>query len=186
VEIETGEIHIGRFGDFDVALGTLNDVNLVPQTFHEASFVRGVYAISLGFGKSLFEELSLEDLGSLRENDALSRDGGGDEGDIFGQAGALYFFDGVHGGNGEVGRFAATSFFNNTGNLLDRNEGAHSIMDDDQFRVFGNKFERLSDGTLTGIGAFYDKDGLAKVLLANASVEAFEEIASGSNNDVTD
>jgi hypothetical protein len=52
VEIETGEFHVGRLGDFDVALGAVNDVDFVAEAFDESSFIGSANLIGGGFGKS--------------------------------------------------------------------------------------------------------------------------------------
>ena len=54
-EIEAGQFHIGRLGNFDVALGAVHDVNIVTQPFDEAGFVGSVDAVGGRPGKSLFQ-----------------------------------------------------------------------------------------------------------------------------------
>ena len=186
MKIETREVHVGGLGDFDVALRALDDVHFVAEAFHESCFVGGVYAIGFSIGEGLLEKMGFEDLGSLREHDTFPGNSGGDEGNIFGQTGAFHFFHRIHRGDGEDGCLAATRFFDDAGNLLDGDEGAHSIVDDDQFGVFGNEFEGVADGTLAGVGAFYDQDRLPELFLANASVEAIHDIRTGGDNDVGD
>jgi hypothetical protein len=78
VEIEAGEFHVRGFGDFDVALGAVNNVDIVAETFDEAGFIRGVDAIGSGAGEGFSQQFYLKNLGSLREDDPFPRDGGGD------------------------------------------------------------------------------------------------------------
>src|ERR1700747_1711847 len=82
IEVEAGEFHVGRLGDFDVAFGTVNDVDVVAKAFDETGFVGGVDTVGGGFGESFFQEFDMKDLRRLREDDALARNGAGDERDI--------------------------------------------------------------------------------------------------------
>jgi len=47
LKVETGEVHVGGPGDFDVALGAEDDVDVVADAFDEAGFVGGVDAVGL-------------------------------------------------------------------------------------------------------------------------------------------
>ncbi len=140
-------------GDFDVALGAEDDVDVVTEALDEAGFIGGVDAIGFGAGEGFFQELGRKSLGSLREDHAFARNGAGDERHIFREAGALYFFDGVHRGNAEDGGVAFAGFFDDAGDLLDGDKGADGVVDENDFGVGGDFAQGLSDGVLAGIAA---------------------------------
>src|ERR1700739_4294591 len=79
VKIEAGEFHVGGFGDFDVALGAVDNVDVVPEALDKTGFVGGVDAVSGGFCKSFFQELDEKNLRSLGEHDTFAGNGAGDE-----------------------------------------------------------------------------------------------------------
>src|ERR1700747_386370 len=139
--IEAGQFHVGWLGDFDVAFGAVDDVDIVAETFDETGFVGGAPAVPGGFGESLFQEFGLKDLRSLRENDAFARNGAGDERDVLRQATALNLFYGVHGGNAEDCGAAFAGFFDDARNLLASDEWANGVVDRDQFPIVANVFE---------------------------------------------
>src|SRR5258705_11117571 len=115
VQIEAGQFHVGWFGDFDVAFGAVDDVDIVAETFDETGFVGGVHAVRGGFGESLFQKFGLKDLRSLRENDAFAGNSAGDERAVLRQTTALYFLYGVHGGNAKDGGAAFAALFDDPG-----------------------------------------------------------------------
>src|SRR6266404_9354950 len=68
VEIKTCEFHVGRLGDFDVALRAVHDIDIVAETFDETGFVGSVDSVGSGFGESLFQQFGAEHLRRLRQH----------------------------------------------------------------------------------------------------------------------
>jgi len=161
-------------------------VDFKAETFDETGFIGSADAVFLGASERIFEELGLKDLGSLGEDNAFAGNGGGDKSNIFGQAGALYFFDCIHRGNAEDSGLAAAGFLDDARDVLDSDEGAHGVVDDDKFRVFRYVLEGLSDGGLTGDAAFYDTHRLFEVFLANADIEALDFVRARGDDDLRD
>ena len=164
----------------------MDDADFEAETFDKSGFVGRVDTVFLGAGEGVLQELCLEHLGSLSKDDALARNGSGDESDIFRQTGALHFLDCVHRGNAEYGGFAATRFFDDAGNVFDSNERADSVVDDDEFGVFGYVSEGLSNGGLAGVAALHNMHRLCEAFLLNAGIEAFDVLCAGGNDDLGD
>ncbi len=131
VEIEASEFHVGGLGDFDVAFGAVDDVDVVTEAFDEAGFVGGVDFVGCGPGESFFQQFGAKNLRRLREDHTFAGNGAGDERDVFGKAGALHFLDGIHCGNAEDGGAALAGFFDDAGNLFAGDEGANGVVDGD-------------------------------------------------------
>jgi len=186
MEVEAGEFHIRGLGDFDIAFGTLNDMDFVAEFFDETGFVGGGNAFFLGLCEGTLDELSFEDLRSLREYDAFARNGSGDERDVFGEAGALHLLDSVHRGNGKDGRVTAACFLNDTSDLFDSDEGTDGVVNDDEFRVCRNVFQGLADGALAGICPLHNQRGLSEFFFANAGIEFIDHFGAGGHDDVGD
>jgi hypothetical protein len=55
VEVEAGKFHVGGLGDFDVAFGAVDYVDVVAEAFDEAGFIGGVDAIGDGFGERFLD-----------------------------------------------------------------------------------------------------------------------------------
>src|SRR6266478_3657000 len=186
VQIEAGQFHVGWFGDFDVAFGAVDDVDIVAETFDETGFVGGVHAVRGGFGESLFQKFGLKDLRSLRENDAFAGNGAGDERDVLRQATALNLFYGVHGGNTEDCGAAFAGFFDDAGNLLASDEWANGVVDSDQFHIVANVFEGGGNGFLPRGSAFDHSNRLAKLFLAEEFFHAADFIGASGEDDFAD
>jgi hypothetical protein len=186
VQIEAGQLHVGGLGDFDVAFGAVDDVDIVTEAFDEAGFVGGVDAVSCGFGESLFQQFDEKNLWSLREHDAFAGNGAGDERDILRQAAAFYFFYRIHGWNTEDGCSAFAGFFDDAGNLLAGNERANSVVNRDEFHIIANVFEGGGDGFLPRGSALNDTDGLTEFFLAEEFFHAADFIGAGGEDDFRD
>src|SRR5208282_297743 len=88
-EIEARELHVSGLGDFDVALGAEDDVNVVADALDETGFVGSADAIGLSARESFLDELCCKRLRRLRQHYALTRNGPDDQRNILRQTGAL-------------------------------------------------------------------------------------------------
>lgn len=161
LEIKAGEVEIGGAGDFDVALGTEDNINVAAETFDEGSFVGGLPVIGGGKGKGFAKHSGVENLRGLGEDDALARDGLGDEGDVFGERGAADFFHGVNRGDAEDGGAAGACFGDDAVELLAGDQGADGVVDDDEIGVRGCGGEGVGNGFLARASTVNDADRAA-------------------------
>src|SRR5580704_4019495 len=128
MKVEAGEVHVRGLGDFDIALGPVNDVDIVTYALDETRFVGGVYAILHRARERFFQQRDFEDLRCLREDQTFPWNRGGYQRDVFGQTPAFYFLYRVHGGDGEDGSFAVARFLDDASNVFYRDEGTHGVV----------------------------------------------------------
>jgi len=186
LKIKAGEVHIGGAGDFEIALGAEDDEDVAAEALDEAGFVGGDDTIELGFAEGFAEEGRGEDLRSLGENDAFARDGGSDEGDVFGKAGALDFFYGVNGGDAEDGGAAGFGLGDDAVELGEGDEGANGVVNEDEFDGGVEMGESVGDGLLASVAAVDDAGGAAEFGAGDGVLEPREIVGARGDNEFGD
>src|ERR1700751_1833137 len=186
VKIEAGEFHVRGFGDFDVALGAVDDVDVGAEPLDETGFVGGVDPVGGGFGESFFQESDEKNLRSLGEDHTFAGNGAGDERDILRQAAALHFLDSVHGRRAEDGCSPFPSFFDDAGNLFASDERANRVVYRNQFHVIADMIESRGDRLLPRGSSFDHANRLGVFFVAETLFQALDFIGAGGDDDLTD
>ncbi len=122
----------------------------------------------------------------LGQDDALARNGGGDEGHVRGEAGALHFLYGVDGRDAENGGAAGAGLFDDAIDLRGGDEGADSVMDQDDFCGGVDLRERIGHGLLARIAAVNDAGGSADGGFGELVLEGGDIVGAGGKKKISD
>lgn len=172
LQIKLGQFQVAGLGDFEIGGRALDDGDLGSGALDEAGLVGAEKAVGLGFGEGALEQGAAKALRSLRADDVLARNGGGDDGSV---GGALDLLDGIDGGEGDDG---GAVFFDGANGSLDGgcvDEGAYGVVDEDDVVVVAvDGVEGVGDALLAVVASFDHADLAGKSIFADLRSEALD------------
>ena len=138
----------------------------------QAGLVGADELIRSGLVEGLLEEGVAGPLGGLGVDDALARDGGGDDGTV---GGALDLLDGVDGGHADDGRALVEDLVDGALDGGGVDEGTNGVVDEDDVVGLGRKRgERPGDRLLAEVAAFDDVDASPEAELGDLGANALD------------
>ena len=180
-QVELGEFEVAGLGDFEVAGRAGDDGDHDAGALQEAGLVGAGELVGGGFGEGAAQQAVARSLRSLRLDDALARDGCGDDGAV---GGALDLLDGVHRGQADDGGAVLGDGVDGAVDGGGIDERAGGVVDEDDVVLaaagLGDELgERVADGLLADVAALDDVDLAAGGSRPNSAICARTRSISG-------